>query len=38
MKEVAARYARHLYDVYNLGNSWVKESAFKRIAGKRCFF
>lgn len=24
------RYARHLYDVYNLGNSWVKESAFKR--------
>lgn len=30
MKEVAARYARHLYDVYNLGNSWVKESAFKR--------
>ncbi len=25
-----ARYARHLYDVYNLGNSWVKESAFDR--------
>lgn len=22
--------ARHLYDVYNMGNSWVKESAFKR--------
>ena len=29
-KELPARYARHLYDVYNLGNSWVKESAFKR--------
>ncbi len=25
-----ARYARHLYDVYNMGNSWVKERAFKR--------
>ncbi len=25
-----ARYARHLYDVYNMSNSWVKESAFKR--------
>jgi hypothetical protein len=23
-------YARHLYDVYNLGNSWVKDSVFKR--------
>lgn len=29
-KVVPARYARHLYDVYNLGNSWVKESAFLR--------
>lgn len=29
-KPLPARYARHLYDVYNLGNSWVKESAFKR--------
>ena len=29
-KTLPARYARHLYDVYNLGNSWVKESAFKR--------
>ena len=25
-----ARYARRLYDVYNMGNSWVKERAFKR--------
>ena len=29
-KTLPARYARHLYDVYNLGNSWVKESAFER--------
>ena len=29
-KPLPARYARHLYDVYNLGNSWVKESAFGR--------
>lgn len=29
-KPLPARYARHLYDVYNLGNSWVKESAFER--------
>jgi len=29
-KTLPARYARHLYDVYNLGNSWVKESAFDR--------
>ncbi len=29
-KELPIRYARHLYDVYNLGNSWVKESAFQR--------
>lgn len=29
-KVLPARYARHLYDVYNLGNSWVKESAFAR--------
>ena len=29
-KSLPARYARHLYDVYNMGNSWVKESAFKR--------
>lgn len=29
-KILPVRYARHLYDVYNMGNSWVKESAFKR--------
>ena len=29
-KVLPSRYARHLYDVYCLGNSWVKESAFKR--------
>ena len=29
-KPLPSRYARHLYDVYNLGNSWVKESAFER--------
>ena len=29
-KPLPARYARHLYDVYNMGNSWVKEIAFKR--------
>ena len=29
-KPLPARYARHLYDVYNLGNSWVKEKAFGR--------
>lgn len=29
-KVLPIRYARHLYDVYSLGNSWVKESAFKR--------
>lgn len=29
-KILPSRYARHLYDVYNLGNSWVKECAFKR--------
>lgn len=29
-KVLPARYARHLYDVYNLGNSQVKESAFAR--------
>lgn len=29
-KALPARYARHLYDVYNMGNSWVKESAFKK--------
>lgn len=29
-KTLPARYARHLYDVYNLGNSWVKESSFER--------
>ena len=29
-RTLPARYARHLYDVYNMGNSWVKESAFKR--------
>ena len=30
MLPLPARYARHLYDVYNMGNSWVKERAFKR--------
>lgn len=29
-KVLPARYARHLYDVYMMGNSWVKEYAFKR--------
>jgi predicted nucleotidyltransferase component of viral defense system len=29
-KTLPVRYARHLYDVYSLGNSWVKESAFNR--------
>ena len=29
-KTLPVRYARHLYDVYNLGNSWVKEKAFGR--------
>ena len=29
-KPLPARHARHLYDVYNMGNSWVKERAFKR--------
>lgn len=29
-KSLPARYARHLYDVYKMGNSWVKESAFKK--------
>ena len=29
-KPLPVRYARHLYDVYNMGNSWVKESAFRR--------
>ena len=29
-KPLPARYARHLYDMYNMGNSWVKERAFKR--------
>lgn len=29
-KPLPARYARHLYDVYNMGNSWAKERAFKR--------
>ena len=29
-KPLPARYARHLYDVYNMGNSWVKERVFKR--------
>lgn len=39
------RYARHLYDVYNLGNSWIKESAFakkdlleKDVAFKQKFY
>lgn len=29
-KMLPSRYARHLYDVFNLGNSWVKENAFAR--------
>ena len=29
-KVLPHRYARHLYDVYCLGNSYVKKSAFKR--------
>jgi hypothetical protein len=29
-KVLPPRYARHLYDVYSMGNSWVKEAAFKR--------
>lgn len=29
-KALPVRYARHLYDVYKMGNSWVKESAFQR--------
>ncbi len=29
-KALPPRYARYLYDVYNLGNSWVKEKAFER--------
>ena len=44
-KTLPARYARHLYDVYNLGNSWVKDSAFdkkelleKDIAFKKKFY
>ena len=31
-KPLPARYARHLYDVYNMGNSWVKERAFKQTS------
>ncbi len=27
-KILPSRYARHLYDVYSMGNSWVKEAAF----------
>jgi hypothetical protein len=29
-KVLPLRYARHLYDVYSMGNSWVKEAAFRR--------
>jgi len=29
-KAIPPRYARHLYDVYRLSNSWVKGSAFQR--------
>jgi len=29
-KSIPPRYARHLYDVYRLSNSWVKDSAFQR--------
>lgn len=29
-KLLPARYARHLYDVYKMGNSWVRESAFEK--------
>ncbi len=39
-KPLPPRYARHLYDVYVLGNSWVKESAFarKELLGKDVAF
>ncbi len=26
--KIPPRYARHLYDVYGIGNSWVRASAF----------
>lgn len=29
-KTLPSRYARHLYDVFNMGNSWVKEKAFSK--------
>lgn len=29
-KVLPSRYARHLYDVYKMGNSWVKKAAFHR--------
>ncbi|MBQ9199599.1 MAG: nucleotidyl transferase AbiEii/AbiGii toxin family protein [Lachnospiraceae bacterium] len=29
-KVIPHRYARHLYDVYCMGNSWVKKKAFER--------
>lgn len=29
-KSLPPRYARHLYDVYNMANCWVKEAAFAR--------
>ncbi len=29
-KAIPPRYARHMYDVYCMGNSYVKELAFKR--------
>jgi len=29
-KALPRRYARHLYDVYKMGNSWVKDKAFER--------
>lgn len=29
-KLLPARYARHMYDIYCMGNSWVKDKAFER--------
>ncbi len=29
-KPLPARYARHMYDIYSMGNSWVKDKAFAR--------
>lgn len=29
-KVIPSRYARHLYDVYSMGKSWIKESAYNK--------